>query len=147
MSGRRKINKYFISSVEWYEPRLNITSEFWGSENTTDDELIPGICTPYNVDENDDIYDNHDRGDNDDDGNYYVNEYGEPMMIMMMIMMMMNVRCGRMFVGRTFVHVGSRETSLMPRGNTPTRFHSKCLPTFSCQCLFLPRAQTDLLTT
>ena len=78
MSGRRKINKYFISSVEWYEPRLNITSEFWGSENTTDDELIPGICTPYNVDENDDIYDNHDRGDNDDDGNDYVNEYGEP---------------------------------------------------------------------
>ena len=29
-------------SVEWYEPRLNITSEFWGAENTTDDELIPG---------------------------------------------------------------------------------------------------------
>ena len=34
---------HFFSSVEWYEPRLNITSEFWGSENTTDDELIPGI--------------------------------------------------------------------------------------------------------
>ena len=28
--------------MEWYEPRLNITSEFWGAENTTDDELIPG---------------------------------------------------------------------------------------------------------
>jgi len=28
-------------SVEWYEPRLNITSDFWGAENTTEDELIP----------------------------------------------------------------------------------------------------------
>ena len=32
------------TSVEWFEPRLNITSDFWGAENTTEDELIPGQC-------------------------------------------------------------------------------------------------------
>ena len=39
-------------------------------------------CTPYYVDGNDDIYDNHARGDNDifkdDDGDNHVKEYGEP---------------------------------------------------------------------
>ena len=41
-----------IISVEWYEPRLNITSDFWGAENTTEDELIPGES--YNDDDDDD---------------------------------------------------------------------------------------------
>ena len=31
-----------LPSVEWLEPRLNLSTEFWGGENGTEDELFPG---------------------------------------------------------------------------------------------------------
>ena len=45
---------------------MNITSDFWGAENTTEDELIPGES--YNDDDDNDDDDNDDDDDDDDDG-------------------------------------------------------------------------------